>query len=761
MPNPLPSGGVPRLSSLLLALVLTGGLALVACGPGDPVQAIRDLHAKGHYEESLEPLRELLETRPEDPEVQFLYGVALHRTGQPSLALWSLREASRQSGWEVPAGLEFAASAYQSHNYPVAVEEAARVLEIESDNRQALRLRAEAQLAERSGLEKALADFDRLIELDPDNLDVRVSRAAALLLMKRVEEADAALEELARRAKDEHMGEATRAQYCVARATFAKERGDRELAEERYEACLGEFPENSTVLRETVVFYDEQGRPGRGTELLRQAVEQRPQAVELRDALARRLRLAGKPEEAETVLRGGTTNEVPAAAAFAWRALADHFIAVGQNDRAAEALEKALEIDPHPSQQLLLAFADLLVAAGHPERAREVAAGLKQDFLRDLIEARILLEQRRPREAIAHFESAFRYWPDNAAARYYTARAAEAVGDFERAIAEYRQSIRAGAEYTDAGLRLARLYEAQGDWRPALGALAHQTKAHGESPETRLFEMRLRAHTGEAARVRTLLREMRHPATWAQAVAFVADITATRQGPEAAVEVVREDPRLDLTRPRDAAALRALVTQLLAAGRADEALAAVDAALAAHPDAAVFHEIRGLALERRDEADAARSAYRRAVELAPANERALAGLARLAVAAGDVAAAVDLYDRAAAADPAEAAPAREAAVLLARSGNPEEAERRLADLLWNQPYDAEAAMALAELRLDRGAARGRTPELVERAARFGGGPRVEALRERLAQATGAKAVAEAPQGGAPAAPQAQTEGAGS
>ncbi len=731
------------MASFQRGLLLPGLLALIlvalcgGCGPRDPVQEVRELQEQGRFADSLDPLRALLEERPDDPELHFLYGSALRRTGQASLSLWSLRKASRQPGWEVPAGLELAASAYQSQNFPTAVKEAGRVLEIEPDNTQALRLRAEAQLADRTDLDRALADFDSLLKDDPDNVDLRVSRATALLMMKRVDEAEAALDELEQLAATSHLGDETRAAYCVARGTFAKEKGDMAKAEEQYGACLDEFPTDETVAKEAIVFFDGTGRPERSTELLRNLVEKKPDAVELRDVLARRLVAAGDVAGAEAVLRAGTELEPPALAAFAWRALADHFIAQGENDKAVAALKRAIDLDEDPSQQLLLAYADLLVAAGQYDRALTVAKDLEQESFRDLVEARVLFERHQPQQAIERFEAALRTWPDNAAARYYTARAAEQLGDFDRAIEEYRESIRAGAQYTDAGLRLAQLYEAQGSYRLALGAASHHAQAHGESADTRLYELRLRTRTGEARRAREILKQLRHPATWPRALAFVSDTAAERQGPEAGVKVVRGDKNIDLTRPADVDALRALVRHLLDAGRFDEALAAADAAIAAHDEVAAFHQLRGQVLERRgDAADEARAAYERAVALDPDAAGALAGLASLAAAQGDVDAAVALYERASAADPSDPAPARAAAELLAGAGRSEQAEHELDALLWQHPYDAPAARRLAELLSADGKAGPRTEELLRRAKRFGGGAEASAQGEGSSPSAG-------------------------
>jgi len=198
-----------------------------------------------------------------------------------------------------------------------------------------------------------------------------------------------------------------------------------------------------------------------------------------------------------------------------------------------------------------------------------------------------------------------------------------------------------------------------------------------------------------------------------------AAIRAARGGPSAGAEAIRA-ARLDLTRPRSGPALGPLVEYLVAAGRSAEALEATQAALAAHPEEALFHELRGRALRGSGEPDAAREAFQRALELEPRRAAALAQLAALAAEQGDRDAAIALYDRAALADPEDASYAWDAIELLSATDDAAELERRLEALLARHATHAAAAELLAR-RL-----RERDPErafaLARRAVRLRGGP---------------------------------------
>jgi predicted Zn-dependent protease len=169
-----------------------------------------------------------------------------------------------------------------------------------------------------------------------------------------------------------------------------------------------------------------------------------------------------------------------------------------------------------------------------------------------------------------------------------------------------------------------------------------------------------------------------------------------------------------------------------------------------NPDSSAFQEIRGLDLELSGApADAVQAAYARAVELAPRNAQALAGLGRLAV-AKDPEAAVGFFDRAAAADPSNPALKLAAARAVIAGGKSAEAEQRLDALLLEHPFEAEAAAERVRLDLERGVATPQTLERAHRAVRFGGGAdaldllsRVHALRDEPELAARATEAAKA------------------
>jgi predicted Zn-dependent protease len=202
-------------------------------------------------------------------------------------------------------------------------------------------------------------------------------------------------------------------------------------------------------------------------------------------------------------------------------------------------------------------------------------------------------------------------------------------------------------------------------------------------------------------------------------VAELAAVRASRAGPAAGIAYIRNS-KLDLTRPTQGAAFRALVEYLVDAGKHDAALRAADAAIAAKPEVALFHEMRGHALRAAGEGDLARNALEHARALDPKRATVAGGLAELAAERGDRAAAITFFDLAARVDRGDSRYAWEAIQLVAASGDAAEAERRLEALLVGDPIHAEALGLLARQLQTRDPERALS--LARRAVRLGGNP---------------------------------------
>jgi tetratricopeptide (TPR) repeat protein len=375
------------------------------------------------------------------------------------------------------------------------------------------------------------------------------------------------------------------------------------------------------------------------------------------------------------------------------------------------------------SPEVSFEYADALILAGRLDRALEVAEGLSVPAHRHLVRGRVAQKRREPARALEEYEAALRLWPDNAVARYYTALAAQELGDFERAIEEFRNAVRVDPSATDARtLAAAQLFAAEG-LEAAQTMLLTEIDEAPLDVEGLLLGMRVSGLQGNTTGVADYLKrvEKRHPAWVGKALAEAADGLAKSNSPEMAISMLTTAPGADFNQPRYAAALRSLVKYSHQVADASALRTRIQRVLALHADSGEYQEIRAYDLELSGApAEAVQAAYSRALELDPENALALSGLGRLA-AGKDPEAALVYFDRAAAADPSNPEPKLEAARILVAGGKLAEAQERFEALLLEHPCVAEAASESARIDLERGVATARTVERARRAARFGGG----------------------------------------
>ena len=699
--------------------VVVGVLAVwlcTACGTGSvaTIEEIRDLQEGGRFDDTLEPLRAMLDEDPNQPEVNFLFGRALLRVGEPGLAVWSLTRASEFPEFASEAKLLLAQVLIESRGPRDALAVLDEVIESEPENVEARILRAKTYLRA-ARAEDALAELDRIEEMDPGNLDMIVQRAAALLTVKNFEEVEALLAD-ARAIFAGPEGEARpdlAAGFCAVSAAFAFEQSHEESADAQFTGCLEEFPNNSMIVESALSFYDSTKNPDRAMEILQQAYDEEP--GRFRHALIARMDARGDIDEVERLMLEWT-EERPSPGS--WFALGNFYTNQENYEAARNAFEQALGLTRTPSPMLVFAHGDTLIQLEEYDGALRVANSMDAGggAYGDLLRGRIRLAQGDPKGAMEAFDAGIRLWPNNATARLLAAQAAEQLGDFPRAISEYRESVRSDASHTSAALELARLLEAMGNYSPAFDAVGRYVRSELSDPEGYVLTVRLANRLGRQDVVAEGLRRLaRIEGQRARAVALESDLVAGSRGYEVAVSMI-ERANLDLTDPANLLALEAWVDKLGKSGRAAEALPRVDAAIAAHPDQSAFHALRARALVGSDgspeEIDAA---YARALELDAENASALAGQGRRMEDAGNLEAALALYDRAADADPENVAYPEAAARVLFASGDTSEAEGRLEAMLVSYPRDPRAAIELARSLLARGGDADRALSLAQRA----------------------------------------------
>ncbi|MCZ6783015.1 MAG: tetratricopeptide repeat protein [Proteobacteria bacterium] len=707
-----------RARTLAVAFTLAVGVGCVGVGCGGSIDArlaeIHVLQDAGEFSTSVDPLRSVLATDPDHAQANYLLGVALIQTRQPSLAIWPLRKAAQDEEYAVPAGLLLASTLNQMQGYEEAVKATDAVLRADPESIYALQVRANANIG-MGASEAALLDAERVLELEPDSYQGFALKAMALTKLDRKEDAEQTILELneTARAMDEP---GVSMQACVALAVFYRD-NDHENSEPSITDCIERFPGEPFVLREAENYYDGVERSDEATALWRRAVEESPDNYGLRSMLAERLAKQNMPEEAEaTLLEAAELFEE----ARAWDQLARFYLNHGDNEKALEATDKAIAlVGTASTEDLRFRRADLLVSLERLEEAEQAAAELEEVVYRELVRARILMAQGDDRQALDLLESALTRWPNNAPARYLAGRAAGILGYRSRALAHYREATRAEDASTDAALEVARLQLENGAYIDAVSmANRHLNSRAVRGAEARIIAARASAALANYADARRFLLPLsKLPDQELNRVIELAAIARAAAGPEAAAEVV-ESSKLDIADPANQLALGSLVRDYVSLGRSDDAAARVASALAAHPEEASLHDIQGRLLLLSGSSEQARASFDAALAIEPEYGPALAGLASLAVDAGDLDGAAALLERASAADPTDAESAYQLAQIRLSQGNSERAEAALRELVKQSPGHAGASNDLAWILAEKGEDLDVALDLARRAARI-------------------------------------------
>jgi tetratricopeptide (TPR) repeat protein len=566
---------------------------------------------------------------------------------------------------------------------------------------QALRLRAAVHLNTKEW-EAALENTEQLLSERPDDAEVLLLRANALVLAERAEEAEGVLRRIWETPSLADTPAAARAGVSLVRL-LDDHLEQPERAEAQLEDVLERFPTERAVLGFTARYFKQSERPERATELMRSAVAREPNDLGLRGTLAQHLVEQGEGEEAERLLVEAT--EIFANPA-AWITLTELYRAEGKYEEALVALEQTLDMLPGVTDYLRFKHADLLAVAGHLDRAEEVAEQISETAYREIVAGRIAYDRGDAERALERLDAGLRRWPNHGIGRYLAGMAALKLGRLERAQAEFREAARVEPGTSDAALKLARIQLYQGNPRAAFVSIARLLAAEGVTQERRtealVVTARAQSALGQDDAARETLKGLQTvEGQELRAALELAELEARAEGPTAAIRSL-EESQIDLDEPGNEAGLRALCEHLIAAGRSKEALERVDSALRQHPEFAAYHDVRARVVINAGRPEDAKPSFERALELDPELAPALAGLALIAEAEGELEQARSLLARAAGADALNASYPYQAAQLELAAGHPQEAEVQLREALRRDPLHAQAANDLAWLLAERG-----------------------------------------------------------
>jgi tetratricopeptide (TPR) repeat protein len=636
----------PR-AAVLLAVLACFTLLAACSGVESQLEEIRSLQEAGQFDPSIAPLRRILAEDSNHPEANYRLGIALRQTGRASLAVWPLQKASESDEYAIQAGLMLASTLAANAAHEEAIKAATRVLTLEPANVVALHTRGQAYLTVGQP-DLALADAEAILEISREDHRAALLRGSALIDLDRAEEAESAFQALADQAdKSGNANDAAR--KCAALATFYRSQKQNDRARETFEKCIEKYPTHALLQQWVADFYVEIGEPDEAILVWRTAVKATPEDLGLRAKLADLLYGQGQIDEAQATLAEAVELfDTPEA----WRMLASFHRKTSNPKSARESLEQAMDRTRNVSGPMRFALADMLIEEGDYARAESIAESLEEPAYKQLLKGAIQLKKGDAKAALESFDAGLRLWPNNAGARYLAGRAAQELGDRERALAEYREAVRVGETETDAALRLAQLHFAEGEFVLA-GQFAqrHITKRPYVDPAAHVIAARSATAVGALDKAEVILNDLRvkdgsNPTAY---VEFAA-VKRRTDGSKAALEVIQTSG-LDLTDPANADAVSAAASDLIAVGDTAGALKIVQAAVAAHPESAVFLDLKGRVLVRTGRQADASKAFAAALAADPSFAPALEGSGNIERASGDLDGAIAWFERAATADP--------------------------------------------------------------------------------------------------------------
>jgi tetratricopeptide (TPR) repeat protein len=645
------------------------------------------------------------------------YGLALAYLGakEPRRAYWELEETVRLDPAHADARLRLGEFLLymKKEELERAIENAEAVLAAEPKRWEAFLLKARA-LAALGRADEAGAAYVASVEAAPEEPLPLLLHANHLRVQGKKAEAEAGFRKLT----ELHPAVGS---WTALAAFLAGEGRDAEAEAAFRRSIEVAKPEERTAAWSALAsFLIAKDRPADAEQVLKGALADEPDNLELIYALARFYHGSGRTAEADGMIEEATRakpNEVaPLLLLSSYRGR------VGDLRGALEAADRALALAPD-DVLAKLRRAEVLVDMGFRESSEaRISEGqaivdavlAKEDGKPEglFVQAKVALARQRYDDAIAALRRAVDARPDWAQAHYLLGTALFFSGDAASARASVDRAIQHDPNLTDAYKMLSRIHARLGDH--AL-AVEEGEKAIGRDPN----DVGTRIHVAQS---------LVHLRRFDEALGRLLGIPEELRGAEGnfaigRVYAFREEwdnarKYLDLAlaaQPDSAEVLGALVQVDHRQGKLPDAYERIRAARAANPTNAklqiLFGEISAAA-RRTDDAEAA---FRKAIELEPNALGAYQSLATLFVVTGRVPEAIDTYQKAIEQRPSSGSLHLMLAALLEASGRPEEAMGHYEKAIEAEPGLAVAKNNLAYLLAERGQDLDRALDLAQEA----------------------------------------------
>lgn len=645
---------LPPSALRLSALVLAALLSCLACQGKESKVSEHLARAKayqeeGKHSEAIIEFKNVLQADPNHADAHFGLSQSFLSTNKLRQAYWELRESVRLDPSNFDARLQFGQLSNMGGELDEALTQADAILAADSEEADAYRLRAmllRAQVLEsKSQPGKALDAYEAAVELAPD-----VSTPTLLLAnFHRRTGNDTLAEPLFRKLTEMDPGFVS---YAALGGFLARDRDRDAEAEAAYLKALEIAPEERRELAYRTLggFYYSRDRFDEAEAIMKQALEEQPDNLELLYTLARFYRVQGDEAKADAMIRAAT--EAHPDEVRPYLILSLYRSRVGDLDGALEAAEKALAVDPN-SNAARLRKAELLVDIGSRRKQKELLAEglsmvdvvLAKDASNPeamFVKAKVDLAEGRTADSIAALRRALDLRPDWAQAHFLLGSALFLDGDRNGARSELARALEIDASFTEARMVLARVQASLGEQELAVEEGRRALKER-EDASMRILVAQSLARQGkldealeELAHVPEDQRDAETLYAFGRLFAFKGDLAKAREFFERANEL----------RPYHEDILRSLLDLDRLQGRLAESQQRVDEAVDAKPEDSGLLRLQGTIALMTGDVRKAERLFRKSIDINPNDLRSYGSLATLLAATGRVDETIETYERA-------------------------------------------------------------------------------------------------------------------
>ena len=489
-----------------------------------------------------------------------------------------------------------------------AAREYVRAADLLPENAEA-QLKAGTFLLLGGQFEDARTRAEKALAADPKLTDAIILKANAMANLKDVDGAIREMEEALKVHPDE-----PRMRGSLGALELAK--GNTADAEREFRRAIEIDPKNVNGHLALAEFLLRTKRPSDAEQALRAAHTLEPKNLLANRSLAVFYAVTNRAAEAEPYLKTIAAITTDGSGALA---LADYYLAMGRLADARQVID-GLSANDALFSETRRRLAAILYAEKKPAEAQKALDDLLAKTPTDadalLLRARLEQLERRPEDALRSAQAALKANPNLVAAHYLQGELHEAAGRVDEAIAAFQEVLRLNPGVAGAQLELARLNLAKTGGAAASVGYSEQVLARqAGNPMARLTLVRGLLLQGNVARAereaQTLMTRFPNaPAVHAEmgnVMVAKRDLAAARGHYEKALSI--DANQVD--------ALAGLVTLDLAARRVDAAKARVTARLSERPDDPRLIELLARVAMAANDVAGAETELRRLIQIAP------------------------------------------------------------------------------------------------------------------------------------------------